>query len=72
MDELSEAQLHIEQNVNAKMVFINCHIRQIALVQVEDKILPNHALAIFQEVLLTFTSHARHLLAPQDVYKRQV
>ena len=29
MDELSEAQLHIEQNVNAKMVFFDFSLKMI-------------------------------------------
>lgn len=29
MDELSEAQLHIEQNVNAKMVFFDFSLKQL-------------------------------------------
>lgn len=33
MDELSEAQLHIEQNVNAKMVFFDFALRMIVLLK---------------------------------------
>jgi DNA polymerase-3 subunit delta' len=31
MDELTEAQLHIEQNVNAKMVFFDFALKMIVL-----------------------------------------
>ena len=33
MDELSEAQLHIEQNVNAKMVFFDFSLKMIVLLK---------------------------------------
>lgn len=33
MDELSEAQLHIEQNVNAKMVFFDFSLKTIVLLK---------------------------------------
>ena len=33
MDELSEAQRHIEQNVNAKMVFFDLALKMIMLLK---------------------------------------
>ncbi|GAE85941.1 DNA polymerase III [Bacteroides reticulotermitis JCM 10512] len=33
MDELSEAQQHIEQNVNAKMVFFDFSLKMIVLLK---------------------------------------
>ena len=33
MDELSEAQRHIEQNVNAKMVFFDMSLRMIVWIK---------------------------------------
>lgn len=33
MDELSEAQKHIEQNVNAKMVFFDFSLKMIVLLK---------------------------------------
>ena len=33
MDELSEAQIHIEQNVNAKMVFFDFSLKMIVLLK---------------------------------------
>jgi DNA polymerase-3 subunit delta' len=33
MDELSEAQQHIEQNVNAKMVFFDFTLKTIVLLK---------------------------------------
>jgi len=33
MEELSEAQRHIEQNVNAKMVFFDMSLRMIVLIK---------------------------------------
>ncbi|MBF4211912.1 DNA polymerase III subunit delta, partial [Pseudomonas donghuensis] len=33
MDELSEAQVHIEQNVNARMVFFDFSLKMIVLLK---------------------------------------
>ena len=33
MDELSEAQIHIEQNVNARMVFFDFSLKMIVLLK---------------------------------------
>ena len=33
MDELSEAQWHVEQNVNAKMIFFDFSLKMIVLLK---------------------------------------